>query len=380
MTLNDEIRKHRADIRSDGYPMSVGELISLYENGELEVRPQFQRFFRWTDAQKSRLIESLLLGIPIPSVFVSQRKDGVWDVIDGQQRLSTIFEFVGILRRENAEHADPLTLTAARYLKALEGKTWKGSGENGIGENGIGRDNQLLIKRSKIDVKIILRESSEGSKYELFQRLNTGGSHLSQQEIRNVIAIMVDPDFYEWTESLAADENFKLCTSLSDRLLEERYDLELVTRFLTLGHLDDNRLRIGDLGDFLDRESERLAGSGDFDRQREKRVFETTFGELAKEYGDTIFRRFDQVRGRHLGGFLISAFEAFAIGLSWHIRSSSVGVVEGTLLREVVESTWSDEDFTKAIGSGKAASSRIPVVIPYARKRLEKCLSATSQN
>ena len=377
MTLSDEIRKHRADIRSDGYPMSVGELISLYRNRELEVRPAFQRFFRWTDAQKSSLIESLLLGIPIPSVFVSQREDGVWDVIDGQQRLSTIFELVGVLRREDGTCATPLTLTETRYLNELGGKTWDGNGDDGIG-----RDNQLLIKRSKIDVKIILRESSEGSKYELFQRLNTGGSQLSRQEIRNVIAITVDPDFYDWTETLAGNDNFKLCTSLSDRLLEERYDLELVMRFLILGRVDDSRLRIGDLGNFLDRESERLAGSREFDRQKEEHIFSVTFRELAKKYGDDIFRRFDKEKDRHLGGFVISAFEAFAMGLSWHVRNNPVSAVEidEGLLQERVKSTWSDEEFTKAIGSGKAASSRIPIVIPYARRQLEECISAMSRS
>ena len=83
MPLSDEITRRRQEIFSDGYSMSVGELISMYEHDQLDLHPQFQRFFRWTNLQKSRLIESLLLGIPVPSIFVSQRNDGVWDVIDG---------------------------------------------------------------------------------------------------------------------------------------------------------------------------------------------------------------------------------------------------------------------------------------------------------
>ena len=374
MTLNEEIKKHRSHIRSDGYAMSVGELISMYQSGEIDVRPQFQRFFRWTESQKSRLIESLLLGIPIPSIFVSQREDGVWDAIDGQQRLSTIFQFVGILRGENGAIRDPLTLTETRYLKALGGKTWS---ENSGSGSGIGQDNQLLIKRSKIDVKIILRESSDDSKYELFQRLNTGGSQLSEQEIRNVIIITIDPPFYEWMEKLAMDENFKACTSLSDRALSERYDLELVMRFLALGRLEDNNLRIRDLGDFLDVEAERLAKSPDFDRKEESHVFRTTFKELASKYGDNIFRRYDKQKVRHLGGFLISAFEAFGISLSWHVRRGS-GNLRKDKLKDLVEETWSDDEFLDAIGSGIRAGSRIPVVIPYARKRFQGCLSVTN--
>ncbi len=67
-------------------------LNNLYTDNELDLHPEFQRFFRWKPSQKSRFIESLLIGIPIPSIFVYQREDGVWDVIDGVQRLSTIFD------------------------------------------------------------------------------------------------------------------------------------------------------------------------------------------------------------------------------------------------------------------------------------------------
>ncbi|MBW4517427.1 MAG: DUF262 domain-containing protein [Timaviella obliquedivisa GSE-PSE-MK23-08B] len=69
--LQQEIDSKRQEIRSDGYSMSIGEWISLYEDGEIDIHPEFQRFFRWTNYQKTSLIESLLLGIPIPPIFVS---------------------------------------------------------------------------------------------------------------------------------------------------------------------------------------------------------------------------------------------------------------------------------------------------------------------
>lgn len=374
MGLNEEINQRRAEISSDGYSMSVGELISMYENGELNIRPHFQRFFRWTLYQRSRLIESLLLKIPIPSIFVSQRRDGVWDVIDGQQRLCTILQLVGVLKDPNDELLEPLKLAKTKFLPSLLDKTW-----NGADDRSIGRDNQLLIKRSKIDVKIILRESSEASKYELFQRLNSGGSPLSEQEMRNVIMIMVNPSFYEWMETLARDENFLLCTALSDRAREERYDLELVTRFLALRKRPNSRLHIDDLGNFLDDEAERFAGDKSFNTVEERQVFATTFRLLSENYGDDVFRRYDSAKKRHLGGFLISAFEVFAIGLGSGIKSTLTSV-DDRLLKKVVRSTWSDPDFISNVGSGISASRRIPVVIPYARKRLAKCLSAPSKN
>ena len=199
MGLDQEIMERRAEVRSDGYAMSIGELINLYRDGELDIHPEFQRFYRWSSEQKSRLVESILLGIPIPSIFVSQREDGVWDVIDGLQRLSTIFELVGELRDSYGRRIPALTLSRTKYLPSLEGKRWKGDSDSST----IGPANQLLIRRSKIDVKIILRESSESTKYELFQRLNSGGTKLSSQELRNAILVMVNPETYRWIDNLA---------------------------------------------------------------------------------------------------------------------------------------------------------------------------------
>jgi uncharacterized protein with ParB-like and HNH nuclease domain len=85
MGLDEEIQQKGKEISTDAYGMSIGELVSLYRNGELDIHPAFQRYFRWTGEQKSRFIESLLLGIPIPSIFVSQTEKGKWDVVDGLQ-------------------------------------------------------------------------------------------------------------------------------------------------------------------------------------------------------------------------------------------------------------------------------------------------------
>jgi len=72
MPLDREI-----EIRTGGYAMSIGEWISLYEHSEIDIHPEFQRFYRWNSTQKSNLVESILLGVPIPPIFVSQGADGV---------------------------------------------------------------------------------------------------------------------------------------------------------------------------------------------------------------------------------------------------------------------------------------------------------------
>ena len=366
MSLDEEIEARRAEIRSDGYPMSIGELLSIHRDNELDIHPEFQRFYRWSDEQKSRLIESILLGIPIPSIFVSQRDDGVWDVIDGLQRLSTIFQLAGELRDESGEKVAPLVLRKTKYLPSLEGKRWADDDPN----RSIGSANQLIIRRAKLDVKIILRESSESSKYELFQRLNTGGSQLSDQELRNVILITVNSDAYRWIEELASDDNFQTCIALSERLLSERYDLELVTRFVVFRSLGEDKLgSIGDIGDFLTDSIVEIATPDRFGqvKETEEKAFRDTFAALAESLGEESFRRFDPSKERHLGGFSISAFEPIALGIGFH-NTGITKCLPGDKIRQAVRDLWVNEVFLRHSGTGVRASTRVPSNIPLGRR------------
>ena len=365
MSLDQEISARRAEVRSDGYPMSIGELINLYRDGELDIHPEFQRFYRWGSEQKSRLIESILLGIPIPSIFVSQREDGVWDVIDGLQRLSTIFELVGELKNEDGEYLPPLELSKTKYLPSLKGMKWEDNGS----DVSIGKANQLIIRRSKIDVKIILRESSESTKYELFQRLNTGGSQLSGQEVRNAMLIMVNPEVYHWISELSKNADFQMCVPLSERLLSEQYDLELVTRFLVFRRLDEEKLgAVGDLGEFLTNNVTEIAQSPKLHEIMavESKAFEFTFAQLAQSLGEDSFRKYDDEKKKHAGSFLISAFEPIALGLGYNFekyRDHTRG--QTAEIGEIAKQIWTNSDFIT--GSGVNSASRIRTNIPLGR-------------
>ena len=157
VTLEEEIKKYSTVVSSNSYSMSVGELASMYKDGELNLHPEFQRFFRWTDGQKSRFIESLLLGIPIPPIFVAQRDDGKWDVIDGLQRLSTIFELMGELLDKNGKKKQSLILTKTKYLEALQNKIWESqdNSESELQTNELPSSARIAIKRARFDVNIV---------------------------------------------------------------------------------------------------------------------------------------------------------------------------------------------------------------------------------
>jgi len=381
MDLQQEIDAKRAEIRTDGYAMSIGEWISLYENNELDIHPEFQRFFRWDKWQKSRLIESILLGIPIPPIFVSQREDGVWDVVDGLQRLSTIFQFVGVLRDAKGDLQVPLLLEETEYLPSLKGVIWDTDNlsrqqalpliqvplmeDENLHPKILSPAQRLLIKRAKIHVSIILKESDEKSKYDLFQRLNTGGSSLSSQELRNCILVSANHAMYDWLRELSIGENFTNCVNLTDRAISEQYDVELVLRFLVFRNLDNTILKnIGDLDDFLTKKMREMAISKEFDKEKEGRNFKETFELLARTTKEDSFRKYNAVKDRFLGGFLVSAFEAVALGIGYNLDRISNQKID---VEQKIKQLWQMQVFTESAGSGIRASTRIPKVIPLGR-------------
>jgi Protein of unknown function DUF262 len=367
MALQEEIDKTRAEIRSDGYAISVSEWMSIYEKGELDIHPEFQRFFRWSLRQKSRLIESLLLGIPIPQIFVAQRADGVWDVVDGLQRLSTIFEFAGILLDEKKKRLPPLTLEATTYLPGLGNRRWEDAKHP---DQSLTTAQRLLIKRAKISVSIILKESDEMAKYELFQRLNTGGSMLSDQEVRNSILVMMNPNLYKWIRNLSRDEHFKTCVALSERPIDEQYDMELVLRFVVFRRMPPTELKtIGDVGEFLTEKAKALAQDKSFDYEEEGAAFRETFALLASTLEDNAFRRYDKSKQRFVGAFSVSAFEAIAIGMGYNPNTAAENP---DTVEKKVKTMWADKEFVENSGSGVRASSRIPTIIPYGRVTFAK--------
>lgn len=149
MALADEIKAARKKVVTDGYEMSLGEIISLYKSDELVIDPAFQRLFRWDDERKTRFIESLILGIPIPPIFVYQDENGVWELIDGLQRLSTVLQLTGDLDGSAADELGPLVLNGTRFLPSLDGKRWIESAPkagDGLGNRSKLRSNERVFE------------------------------------------------------------------------------------------------------------------------------------------------------------------------------------------------------------------------------------------
>lgn len=362
MTLEIEVKAARTEIVADGYDMSIGEVMNLYRDQELKIDPAFQRLFRWDQTRKTRFIESLLLGIPIPPIFVFQDSEGVWELIDGLQRLSTVFQFTGLLTGERAAELGILVLEGTQFLPSLAGKLWEASAPGA--DDGIGSAQQLQIKRARVRVEILKMESDAKAKYELFQRLNTGGAGLTEQEVRNCVAVMVNKVFFDNLLSLSRDENFVTTSAQTDTAIESQAAVELALRLLAFRSVPYTKGL--DVHEYLDKALLEIASNDNYDIATEEAAFRTTFRYLNEALGDSAFKRWDGVSFK--GKFLMSVFEVLAYGVSINLPELAAMQAHdrSDFIKRRAQDLWNDDVFKANSGGGTRGTTRLVNLLPMA--------------
>lgn len=360
MSLQDEINKKSSEIYRESYQMSIGELINLYRDEEMDIHPEFQRMFRWSDYQKTKLIESIMLNIPIPQIFVSQSDDGTWDVIDGVQRLSSIFQFVGILKDDDNKKVPELVLQATDSLPSFAGMKWDSEDDLCFT-----KEQKLTLKRSRLDVTIIKKESDFNTKYELFQRLNTGGSLLSDQEVRNCMIIMSNRDFYFFIDELSKYSSFDKCIKISDRKIDEQYAKEMIVRILVAKDIDWSKIgRYKEFSELLDKEILNISQKEKYNYSNIKKAFKSTFDLLYGTIGEDVFRKYEN--GKHTGAFLTSAFQAIAFGVFSNIDNIMTNN-DAEWLSNKIRSLYEEEIYIKNTTPGIRAIPRFKELSIWSR-------------
>lgn len=362
LSLADEIQAARQKVVTDGYDMSVGEILNLYRDDELVIDPAFQRLFRWDDERKTRFIESIILGIPIPSIFVSQNHSGVWELIDGLQRISTILQLTGELRGERAEELGPLVLNGTRFLPSLDGKRWKESSPNA--GDGLGQALQIEIKRARVRVEILKADSDVTAKFELFQRLNTGGVSLSEQEVRNSMAVAINKPFYDWLIQLSNNSNFTKTTNQTDNAIKAQAGVELVLRFLAFRCIPYEPGL--DVHEYLDQALIQMATDISFDRAAMENEFSLAFKYINEALGDAAFKRWNGAT--FSGKFLMSVFEVMSKGVSENLTAlqQMQDETRNTFLSNAARKLWENQDFTQNSGAGVRGTTRLTKLLPIA--------------
>lgn len=218
-------------IRVDTKTFSIDMVNEMINDGEIDLSPDFQRGFVWTDiTRKSRLIESLLLRIPVPAFYFAQDEDGMFQVVDGVQRLTVINSFM----------KNEFKLKNLEYLTECNGKWFKN--EKYKAEDSLDGVYTRRIKQTQLFVNIIDPQTPGKVKYDIFKRINTGGKALNNQEIRNCLANKKTRDLLR---ELAKSNNFMNATrgSISaTRMADE----ELVLRFVAFYLIDTKKSTVNE--------------------------------------------------------------------------------------------------------------------------------------
>ncbi len=328
MSILDQVKDHRKNIKYEQITFSLWELVGMHlaNPKEIVIRPDFQRLFRWSREKQSNFIESLLLEIPIPPLFFFENPNGTWDLLDGLQRISTIIRFMGAEKpippeaagthgNDNDWHYEsehdidsPLQLIEGHYLRDMKGLTFRS----------LPTQLQLNLKRTRLNIFVLKRETHSQYKYEVFKRINTGGSLLEEQEIRSASIRLIDDKFALFLEKLGSNESFENALGLKDEYSRNGYLQELVLRFFAMKNKSD--IFKHDVANFLTDYMEEVAkGNYEFNFDSEENLFHRVFKIINSALPEGSSFRGVGNKDRSVGPFSPALYEGVTVGIAHNI-------------------------------------------------------------
>ncbi|MFD3165185.1 DUF262 domain-containing protein [Herpetosiphon sp. NSE202] len=347
--IEASIQEKRNSLSTDRLDMSFGEVMSLYTNYELIIDPEFQRLFRWSDEQKTRFIESILLGIPIPPIFVAENEKGQWELVDGLQRVSTILSFFGILRKKDTNLDDEKnhwSLLKGDLVEDLENFT----------ANSLPQKLSLSLKRAVCRIEIIRWNSKVDMRYELFNRLNTGGSILTDQEIRNCIFRGKSVHFNNYLKKLSGNMKFINLIQPTEKQESELYLEELVLRFTSL--FDNESGVKKNISEHMTEFMKNSVENSEFDFNKYETLLLRVVDVLSK-IGPDVFK------GKN-GGFSASIYDVVTIGIAKYIDRYEKAEI--SVINDKIRELYHDSEFISAMGTASNNKARINKRIEIAER------------
>lgn len=335
-SLLDQLNAERRRVDVGVADFTVREVVRLVNEGELNAAPAYQRKFRWTLDDESRLIESLLLGLPVPSVFVASNEDFSLEVVDGLQRVSTLVHFLAPSADDLARigRDSPLALTSVDKLDEVQGLTFEE----------LPAEVQRYFGRLPIRMTTLTDKSDVGVRFQLFERLNRGAIALSPQEVRTVV---FRGPFMELIKELADLPRFHELVKLQTAQEDDGTRAELVLKFFA--YLDWFEDYDGRVTEFLNDYAREHQEPTDIDQRRD--LFSSAVDVLADAIETPLLRP-----GYH--STPLNQVEAALVGSGRLLRA-------GAEIKEDVPEIATDEDLIAA--STKGTNTR-----PSFRRRIER--------
>lgn len=344
MLQRQQLAEQRRKVDFDTYDVTVEELVRRVEKNRIEIAPIYQRQFRWDSSRQSRLVESLMLGIPVPPLFMATNlmpdQKNQWEVVDGLQRLLTLVNFTGNEKARKAAKLkdNPLRLTSLDKLTALDGMAFDELPED-ICTSLEDRPVKVIVLNDKSDLQV---------RFDLFERLNTGGVALTDQEVRECV---FRGPFMDLLSSLSQDEKFRTVIHLPQSSWKDGTPEDYLLRFFAF--LDRYETFDHSVKDFLNAFTEDAVKDPRISER--KSIFHDTFCYLADAFPDGIKTR--------KGMTPVNLFEGIAVGAALALRERPSLSVPQT-------SDWIQSDKLRRLTTGATNSrTRVTGRIEYSRDR-----------
>lgn len=376
--IEDEISK----IHTKQLDISFNEIADMYSSEELNIKPEFQRLFRWSEEKRSRFIESLILEMPVPPIFVIEGEGGKYELIDGLQRISSYLHFRGVLKSppllddcssvdsdsDSDKKEPPLRLSGCEIATVLNGYTF----------DDLPSTYQIRLKRNFIRMQVIRKENDPMLRYHMFKRLNTGGEVLQPQEIRNCTVRLISDTFANFLSKISNDGNFTETTSnISDFNSMIAYREELALRFFANKNYISKYVK--NIEPFLDEYMKNVSLPEDnkdyirFDYLEEQKHFEKLFLVLNKALGGKSFGSKNPHSESITESFKVYHFESIPIALSKILDKVDVDNEDHiSLIRSALTKVKLEKEFIDlTTGGGKNTKNMLEKRISYVSRYLK---------
>lgn len=364
--LVKELEQKVEKVHTQSLDLSFNELLDMYMDGELDINPEYQRLFRWTEGARSRFIESLLLEMPVPPIYVVEDQNGSYQLIDGLQRFSSYLHLRGHLDAPHlpnpVQKGDCLELQDCDIVHDLNGLTYEA----------LPLSLKIRLKRAFVRVEVVRKGSDNRFRYHMFKRLNTGGEELTQQQIRNCTIRMLSPKFIDLVSLLSKNEDFTKCVSRISELQKlGSFDQELVLRYFALKNWQDKFVH--DLAEFLTEYMEAVSDPENtdtsFNYDKEQENFIKTFKVLNLSLQDKVFGRWG-TKGAQ-SNFAVYQFESICIGIQSIIdKVDPENPAHIASIKKTLEALKQDKEYiSQTTGGGKNSKGSLARRIDVAKDK-----------
>jgi nucleoside phosphorylase len=340
-----------AQIRIESKNMTIDLLLKRIQHGELNLSPDFQRVAGiWKPAVQSRLIESLLIRIPLPAFYVDATDDEGWAVIDGLQRLTTLKSFA--LDKK-------MKLEGLEFLQQFKGFSY----------DELPRDLQRRIEETQVTVYLIGQGTPPEVKFNIFKRINTGGLPLSTQEIRHALN---QGKATQLIKFLSNTTTFIEATGVSS---ERMVDQELVLRFLAFIITSPENYRSSDFDSFLNNTMVKINHMNEDEITALSNQFDCAVQYASKIFGSDAFRK-PKPQKKIRNPVNKSLFESWCVNLA-QITPNEFKVLEDRKYSIVrgFEILMENTEFSEAISQGTGSTKKVRKRFEGVKTLISHCLS-----